>query len=828
MEKKRVLLDGTDWCMRSGEGAWRKARVPGSVYTNLLETGEMENPYFGENEYQAIEIAKRDYEFEKTIVVKKEELEANQIDLVFEGIDTLTEIYWNETKIAETENMHRIYRFPIKQYLKEGKNTLRVHFHSALEYVQKKHKERPIWGVDTTVGGFSQLRKAHYMFGWDWGPVLADMGFYRSVALDYIYEGEIRDVFLHQEHRADGTVLVQCNVESLLFSQQDAQTVQVQILSPDGKVYQKEQAAMGNDRLDIEIADPQLWWPNGIGDQPLYQCSVCLKENDGTRVDERKLRIGLRTLVVSREKDQWGEEFCFQVNGQKIFAMGGNYVPEDNLLTYCNDTKTKKLIETCKDAHFNCIRVWGGGLYQSDYFYELCDENGLIVWQDFMYACASYWLTKDFRASIIEETRDQIKRLRHHASIGLWCGNNEIESAWVGWGIPQEPDLQEDYQEIFENILPQICKELDPDRLYWPSSPSTEGGFRDPSCNDRGDQHYWDVWHGMKPTSDFEKYYFRFCSEYGFVSLPSIKTIEAFTEKKDRNLCSPVMELHHRCVDGNKKLLYYISDVMRYPNGLQELIYASQLLQADAIKANVEHMRRHRGRCMGSVYWQINDSNPCISWSSIDYFGRWKALQYYAKKFYAPVAASFVLTDADEVKFYVTNETQKKVSGTLIWKLRNARADILQEGAIVLSVPEFSTKIAGETELSAFLATREQKRNTYMEYAFVVDAVSCSSATTLFVPCKAFDFLQPHLDWEVRQENGGYVLHFTSDVFTKGVYLECADADVIFSDNWFDINGKETVTVHISAQEATRAGLQSEEDVCRQLRIMTANQIGRI
>lgn len=827
MEKKKVLLDGTDWRMRSCGGTWRKAKVPGSVYTNLLETGEMEDPYFGENEYQAIEIAKKDYEFEKTFSVTKEEIAANRVELVFEGIDTLAEIYWNETKIAETENMHRIYRIPVKQYLKEGENTLRVHFHSALEYVQKKHKERPVWGVDTTVEGFSQLRKAHYMFGWDWGPVLADMGFYRSVSLEYTYEGAIEDVFFHQEHRADGSVLVQCRVESVLFTEPENLSVAVELVSPDGKRYQNEQAAKSTNALEIAIADPQLWWPNGIGEQPLYQCFVRLQKSDGTRIDERKMRIGLRTLVVSREKDAWGEEFCFQVNGKKIFAMGGNYVPEDNLLTRCSYARTKKLIETCKDAHFNCIRVWGGGCYQDDYFYDLCDEYGLIVWQDFMYACASYWLTDEFRTSIIAETRDNVKRLRHHACIGLWCGNNEIESAWVGWGIPQEPDLIEDYQEIFEKIIPKICEELDPDRLYWPSSPSTGGGFEEPSCNDRGDQHYWEVWHCMKPISDFEKYYFRFCSEYGFVSVPSMKTIEAFTEEKDRNLCSPVMELHHRCQDGNKKLLYYISDVMRYPNGLEELSYASQLLQADAIKANVEHMRRHRGRCMGSVYWQINDSNPCISWSSIDYFGRWKALQYYAKKFYAPIAASFVLDDENKVTFFVTNETREAVTGTLTWKLRDAKANVLQAGSMLLTVSELSTAVAGEENLASYLTTREQKRSTYMEYAFFVDGVQCSAGSTLFVTCKEFDFRQPQLQWEVRREGEGFALTFTSDVFTKGVFLECKEADVIFSDNWFDINGNEPVTVTVSAKEAKQAGISSEEELRGQLRIMTANQIGR-
>ncbi|MGN0485435.1 MAG: glycosyl hydrolase 2 galactose-binding domain-containing protein [Lachnospiraceae bacterium] len=822
---KKISLDGT-WRMQCMGEEWMDASVPGSVYSNLIANGKMEDPYWGENEYQAIELGKKDYQFERTFEVTRENLETEELYLVFEGIDTIADIFLNEEKVASVSDMHRTYRFSVKDKLQEGENTLRVYFHSALNAAKEKYENRPVWGVDTTVKGFSQIRKAHYMFGWDWGPVLADMGFYRSVYLLAVGEAAIVDAHIRQKHEEE-TVTVSCQLETRLLENAENVVAKISVKAPDKELFCEEKPAEKMLTLSVVIQNPKLWWPNGVGEQPLYEVRVQLVEKDTEQIlDEKKVRLGLRTLTVSQEADEWGKEFCFCVNGKKIFAMGANYVPQDNILPWCSYERTKTLIETCREANYNCIRVWGGGYYPDDYFYELCDENGLIVWQDFMFACASYWLTPEFRENIIAEAKDVIRRLRHHACLGIWCGNNEIESAWVGWGIPQEQDLIEDYQMIFEKILPKLCEKLDPDHFYWPSSPSSGGGFKDIYDDDQGDQHYWKVWHSMAPISDFEKSYFRFCSEYGFVSLPSVKTIAAFAEKEEQNLCSPVMELHHRCQEGNKKLLYYISEVMRYPNGLEELVYASQLLQADAIRANVEHMRRNRGRCMGSVYWQINDSNPCISWSGIDYFGRWKALQYYAKKFYAPIAASVTMEDGT-VTFFATNETRQQQKGTLQWRLRNAGAEILKEGTLEIEIPQLSTIKTEPISLAEYVTTREQKRSTYMEYSVWIDGKKVADGNTLFVPCKEFQFEKPTIAWDVRKENGGFLLKFSSDVYAKGVYLELSDADVIFSDNWFDINGAETVTISISEKEAKKAKLTQPDEIRSQMRILTAAQIGR-
>ncbi len=385
--------------------------------------------------------------------------------------------------------------------------------------------------------------------------------------------------------------------------------------------------------LTSSIHNPKLWWPNGYGDQPLYKVQVELLDEDGTVLETITKRIGLRTLTISQEKDLWGKEFAFCVNGVKIFAMGGNYIPEDCIYSRITPEVQKYLLESCKRANFNCVRVWGGGYYPSDHFYDLCDEMGLIVWQDLMFACNVYDLTEEFEDNITKEITENVKRLRHHASLGLWCGNNEMESAWDHWPEVQSESkyLRADYIKMFEYVIPKAVRAADSETFFWQSSPSSGGCFDDPDDENRGDCHYWDVWHGQKPFTDYQKHYFRFCSEFGFQSFPCLKTVESFTEEKDRNIFSRVMENHQKNPAANGKILYYLSENFRYPENFRKLLYVSQILQGMAMKYGVDHWRRHRGRCMGTLYWQINDNWPVASWASIDYFGRWKALHYMAK-----------------------------------------------------------------------------------------------------------------------------------------------------------------------------------------------------
>ena len=454
-----ILLLNDRWKMnKSGCSEKLDCCVPCSVYKTLIEHGKIPDPYYRENEFISTEICDDDYDFSTEFEASDELLGNSRVILRFDGIDTLADVFVNDCFVGSADNMHRIWEFDVKKAVKAGRNKIVVKIKSPNKYIAEKHAERPLWGVDTTMEGYTHIRKAHCMFGWDWGPKLPDMGIWRNVTLLALSYGRITDVHFTQIHN-ENNVELKCDVNAECS---ENHIVRLEVTSPDGEIIADKKAGTeyGKCVIKCNIENPQLWWANGYGDQPLYKCRVILENASGETVDEDVKRIGLRTLTISQDKDQWGEEFCFKLNGKKIFAMGANYIPEDQIVTRCSEERTRYLLEQCKKANFNFIRVWGGGYYPDDYFYDYCDENGLIVWQDFMFACSTFLLTDEFRNTVIEEVRDNIVRLRNHPSLGLWCGNNEIESMWEGWGIPDDPQSKADYLTQFEEIIPEIIKEL--------------------------------------------------------------------------------------------------------------------------------------------------------------------------------------------------------------------------------------------------------------------------------------------------------------------------------------------------------------------------------
>ena len=687
-----------NWTMRCVEDSqWQEARVPGTVYTDLLRNGNMEDPYWKDNEDAICSLMEKDYEYQCTFQGEETEDLSNAF-LRFEGLDTVADIYLNNVHVGNAESMHRTWEYPVKEVLSPGENTLKVVFHSPLKFIAQAYKKYGNIGNDDTYEGFMHLRKAHYMFGWDWGAHLPDAGIFRPVFLCSVSHGRIDSVYIRQCHEENKCTL-KFEGDCIRETPGEYQW-RVLVTAPDGQKYETALSAEGEGQLVIE--DPELWWPNGLGDQPLYQVEAQLLY-EGNVEDTWKKRIGLRTMTMQRKKDQYGESFAHEVNGKAFFAMGADYIPEEHLLGRRSEEKTRKLLEDCKLANFNVIRVWGGGFYPDDWFFDICDELGLVVWQDFMFACSVYELTPEFEANIRKEFADNIKRLRHHASLGLWCGNNEMEMfvderCWV-----TKASEVRDYLFMYERIIPEVLREYDPETFYWPASPSSGGSFDNPNDPDRGDVHYWKVWHGNRPFSEYRKHFFRYASEFGFQALPSQKTIETFTEDPDDwNLFSYIMERHQRNYGANGKIMNYMQQTYRYPGDFDTVIYASQLLQADAIRYGVEHFRRNRGRCMGAVYWQLNDCWPVISWSSIDYTGRWKALHYYAKRFFAPVMIScqeesWLTQEANmnrqhfqfekSIHLNVTNETLKDREILVKWYVRNAAAEILREEHAKIQVP---------------------------------------------------------------------------------------------------------------------------------------------
>ena len=806
------MLLNDSWTMVDGDSRY-PCSVPCSAMQVLLREGVIPDPYYRENEWISTPVSERDFTFERTFSPEDGLLQADRVLLVFEGIDTLGRVWLNGTLLGETDNMHRTWEFSVRELLLPGENRLRVELHSPLRRAREMQEQRPLTGSTESFPGYPHIRKAHCMFGWDWGPILPDLGLWRDVRLQGVTGGRILGAGYTQVH-TDGKVILSCAADLELLK--PGLRARLTITAPSGETFS---ALLEDGRGSVTIEHPELWWVRGLGGQPLYTCRVDLLDGESV-LDSLSRRVGLRTLTVSREEDRYGREFCFVNNGIKVFAMGGNYIPEDQILPRITPERTRRLLEDCKAANFNFIRIWGGGFYPADSFYDWCDENGFMVWQDFMFACSAYVLTPAFEQTVRAEIRDNVRRLRNHASLALWCGNNEIESAWVGWGWPEDPEGRKDYLRLFEEIIPGIVKEEDPDTFYWPSSPSTGGGFDNPCGNQGGDMHYWDVWHNFKPIEAFRETLYRFCSEYGFESLPDMKTIRTFAEESmgDFDLTGPVMEAHQKCSRGSEKVLYYLAQMVNYPCDFARLVYCSQLVQADCIRSNVEHMRRHRGICMGSSYWQINDSNPVVSWSGIDYNGRWKALHYAARRFHAPLLISCDDTDPARPVIAVTNDTREAAAVRAVCRLRDRRAAVLREYTADLTVPALSSVTCMEPDLAWAVSDREQRRTCYLEYELTENGVPVSGGTSLFVRPKAFSFLPARITADVAEEEEAFRLTLRADVYVKSVCLSLKTHDGIFSDNWFDIHGNRPVTVTLP-RTGELAGL-SAEDLEKDLQIM--------
>lgn len=794
---KLISLDGTWQMKRLDHAEWLAASVPGSVYHDLLNAGAMVDPFYREQEYEVLELANYDYEYRRTFTVDAGVLAYDRVLLLCEGLDTLCELFLNGTNILNSDNMHRTYEVDIKALLKEGVNAIHAIFRSPVEFSLRKQAERPLINCADAVEGISHLRKAHSMFGWDWGPKLPDLGIWRSISICGFNQARIDDVYISQIHEGSKVTLdVRLRTESWREAERE---LIVRVLTPSGEIIEARTAETANTdhHVSLEIQQAELWWPNNLGKQPLYQVEVSL-EQQGRELDSRKLRIGLRTITVKQEADQWGESFTFEVNGVLIFSMGADYILEDNILARVNKERTERLLQSCVEANFNMIRVWGGGYYPDDYFYDLCDEYGLIVWQDHLYACGVYELTEEFQDNITHETVDNMKRLRHHASLGLWCGNNEQELAWDEWDWAKKTSLQlqADYIKQYEVLLPALAKQNDPNTFYWVASPSSKGSFDKPNDENYGDMHYWGVWHGKEPFTDYRKLFPRFMSEFGLQSFPGLKTIESFTLPEDRNIYSYVMESHQKNNTGNEKILYYIGETYKYPKDFDSVLYASQLIQAEGMRCGVEHWRRHRGRCMGALYWQLNDCWPVASWSSIDYYGRWKAMHYAARHFFAPILAS-ACEEGTTVSLHVSNEGLQGAKGELRWRLLDAKSAVLQQSAKTVEIPAMSSLEVEQLDFAEQLNTKEKRRGTYLEYAFVVDGERKSGGTVLFVKPKHFSFADPDIETSVREEGDRFLVSVKAKAYARFVELSFTELDARFSDNYFDLSAGDERVVAI-------------------------------
>lgn len=780
-----------NWSMEiSGKAGSYPVQVPGSVYSALLEAGQMEDPYYRDNEGKALALMENDFVWSLSFTPEEGVLACPHQILRFEGVDTVADIRLNGVLLAHVENMHRTFEFDTAGILRPGENWLEVKLYSPTRWIREKYAESPAEGSSDAMRGFANLRKAHCMFGWDWGPHLPDAGLWRPVTLQGVDGARLPHVLVRQRHEG-GRVTLAIQPQMDYVEAQDI-TYTVEVTDPQGNTQKWEGSPE-----EVLVEHPQLWWPHGYGEQPLYTVKVTAYAG-GRELDSWQRRIGLRTMTIAREKDAYGESFAHEVNGVRIFAMGADYIPEDNILSRVTPERTHMLLEQCVAANFNCVRVWGGGTYPSDAFYDACDELGLMVWQDFMFACAVYNLTPDFAKNIREEVKDNVRRLRHHASLGLWCGNNEMEmfvdqGEWV-----LNKRQKADYIRMYEYLIPEVLLTEDPDTFYWPASPSSGGGFDDPNDPTRGDVHYWSVWHGQLPFAEYRKHQFRYLSEFGFESLPCLSTVKTFSQPEDWNLFSYVMEKHQRCARGSMLTMAYLQQTYLYPTDFETTLYASQLLQADAIRYGVEHFRRIRGVCMGAVYWQLNDCWPVASWASIDYTGRWKALHYYAKRFFAPVLLSCceegMLSQEPNVnaepydmeksiRLSVSNETMEDKACIVKWALRDKTGQVQREETITLKVPALTSVWLDKVELPEVDIFED-----YVSYDLYLNDRRVSGGTVIFSLPKYFHYADPQLSCRVE----GDEIVVSAKAYAKSVEIQNENEDLMLSDNYFDMNAGET------------------------------------
>ena len=773
------------------------ARVPGSVYSDLLDNKKIEDPFWRDNETEIRKISDNDYVYESEFCVEDDLLSEEMILLHFDGLDTIADVYLNGEKLGSANNMHRMWEFEVKDILKAHNNQLTVHFHSPSRFIAEAYAKDVLHGSGETMRGFGHLRKASYMFGWDWGPMLPDMGIWKPVKLIGYTSVRLDGVYITQIHRENA---VELNLEITL----QHKAGEVCILSENDSTFQTEvtiknrrgEEIIKTDKLNMIIENPELWWPNGMGEQPLYEICVKVLQN-GTIMDMWCKKIGLRTLTMHIEKDSHGECFAHCINGRDIFALGADYIPEDNILSRMTPERTRELLLQAKNANYNCMRVWGGGFYPSDAFYDACDEFGILIWQDLMFACTAYHLNDDFTDSIKTEVIENVKRLRHHASLALWCGNNEMELLASPEAFVRTRKEKHDYLKMYEMIFPEIIKKYDPNTFYWPASPSSGGSFDNPNDATRGDVHDWSVWHENLPFTAYRSRNYRYLSEFGFQAFPAVETIEKFTLPEDRNIFSYVMEKHQRNGAANGKIMGYIQQMYLYPEDFETLVYATQILQGEAIKYGVEHFRRIRGVCMGTVVWQFNDCWPVASWSSIDYYGRWKALHYYEKRFFRPIMISckeegLLSQNPDpnaqpydvekSIKLCVCNESLQDKNLTVTWALRDAASEIKEEHTEEIESPALS---------SVWLKKHEfpdaELYSDYVSYELLDGTEVISEGTVMFSMPKYFKFINPELS--VRVEGDEIVV--ASKAYAKSVEIKNSDNTMLLSDNYFDMNAGE-------------------------------------
>ncbi|MDR3249119.1 MAG: hypothetical protein LBT39_10090 [Treponema sp.] len=799
-------------------GTWRLSdgipgHLPGSTYLDLMANGKIPDPFWGQNETEAKEIADRDYEYSRAFTLTKEDLEEEHLDLVISGLDTLGTITLNDKEVGRADNVFRTWRFDVKDTAHEGENTLHILFENPLPVMQKEQAAHPMFSMGGANKGIVHIRKVQSHFGWDWGPCLPPAGISGDIALES-YTRRIEDCVIRQEHAAAAVTLhirvklnAAKNAKDTGGAGEDSLEAACTLTAPDGtQTWQRAAFQAGEAVLSIPVENPRLWWCNGLGEQPLYKLRV-EAAGQGAVLDSTEKTLGLRTITVDTHEDTWGAAFRFVINGVPLFARGADWIPSDSFVTRTTAADLRFYIESAKWANMNMIRVWGGGYYESDTFYDLCDECGILVWQDFCFACGSYPFDNPaFTENVHQEVIDNVRRLRHRASLAIWSGNNENEILSALW--KHKKDIYKTNNDFYYDTLADWTAELDGITPYWPGCPSS--GKRGHNANDInfGDTHLWQVWHGLQPIEYFRKMPTRFCSEFGLESFPSMRAVGTYTKDTDPKITDPVMMAHQKSAGGNQKILFYLLAKYRGPKKFSDMVYLSQLVQSGAMRFATDQWRRNMDRCGGAIYWQYNDCWPVASWAGIDYAKQYKALHYHARHFNKPICLSNDYYN-DRAEIHLANDLPKDFQGILEWRIKDFSGHLINSGETNVSVPGVSAQKAltlnycgilkGARKNSVALSLTLHRENAAGE---IID-----EKNYLLSPDKFVTLPKPRINVSCAFKDGKAHITLNSDTYARYVYLEVEGTTAPLSDNFFDINGggSYTVTLEGAPQAANAA-----------------------
>lgn len=813
------------WKFRQARLAdWYPATVPGVVHTDLLQNKIIGDPFFRLNERGLQWIDKEDWVYETCFTLAADMMRKENMELVFEGLDTYADVYLNDECILKADNMFRRWSIPVRQYIREENNILKVYFHSPVKIDVPKWDalpyQYPASNDQSENGGLFNkkisifARKAGYHYGWDWGPRLVTSGIWRPVYIRAWSDLRINDVFIEQKEVGAGRAVIAGHVE--LDADKDMDGVLVTITDEaTGRVLGERQADLkrGTNRVTVDFVlhKPKLWWSNGLGEPFLYRFRTDIIAG-GDLLDSKTERVGIRSLKVVHQPDKDGHTFYIELNGRPVFAKGANYIPSDNFLPRVTPENYKRTILDAAGVNMNMLRVWGGGIYENDVFYDLCDEYGIMIWQDFMFACSMYPAEGALLDNIRQEAVDNVKRLRNHACIALWCGNNECQDAWLGWGWKREIERQNkeyadkiwaQYRQQYHVTLPGVVREYAPGTFYWPSSPFAFEG--EMSGTTDGDRHYWSVWHGKAPISDYDSEKSRFFSEYGFQSFPEFESVKRYAPyPEDWDIRSEVMMSHQRGGDhANGLIETYLLNEYKKPRDFRAFLYMNHVLQGDAIKTAIESHRRQMPYNMGTLFWQHNDCWPVASWASRDYYGRWKAQHYYVRKAYDDILISPVV-EGDDLKVYAVSDRLENTSGRLQLQVCQFDGTVVRHWDKSVGISGNDSRVCFSAPLAKLLEGTD-RGTVYVRVDYTDKSGRVYHNNYCLGKQKDMDYPKVDLQTEVHSIEGGYEVMVSADKFARAVCLSVADNESVYSDNYFDVQPKSSVQVQVKTRLSAKA-----------------------